>query len=261
MPVINKANETLGKKQLSTKVSPADSAKYALLPGDPARVLRAAKYLDDAHEVAYNREFRTWVGFYKGIKVIVTSTGVGCPSASIVVEELANIGVTHFIRIGSTAALQEGIHIGDLIINTACMRNEGTTRFYVKENFPGAADPFLMHALIDTARMYKKERGFNLFVGLNSCDDSFYGETPEWIEMLHKHKLLNVEMESAAVFVVAHMRGVKAAMIAGVSANLFTGEHSYAKENTGLVAAWENEIEIALESIVRYETHPEEYSI
>lgn len=235
------------------QIEPDDVARYVLLPGDPARVLRIAKYLDNAREIAYNREFRTWTGEYKGVRVSATSTGVGCPSASIAVEELANVGATHFIRVGSTAALQPGIALGDIIINTATMRNEGTTKFYVPARFPAAADHFLTHALIETAREFAKTREFQVHVGLNACDDAFYGETPAHLEMLHGYQLLNVDMESAAIFVVAHLRGLHAAMITAVSANLYTSEVVYEGElaNARLIAGWDNEIEIALETISR----------
>ena len=81
----------------------------ALMPGDPFRVPLVAEYLDDAREVAHKREHRTMVGTYKGREITVTSTGMGCPSTAIAVEELARVGVTSFIRVGSTAALQPGI--------------------------------------------------------------------------------------------------------------------------------------------------------
>jgi uridine phosphorylase len=253
MKILNKAEVTAGKKQGATKLSPEDVGKWALLPGDPDRVLRVGKYLEGAREIAFSREFRTVTGTYKGIHITATSTGIGCPSASIAIENLANIGVTHFIRIGSTAALKPEMKRGDIVINTAAMRNEGTTKFYVRDAFPAAADHFLVHALIETALEYREERGFNLHVGLNACDDAFFGETPEWIEMLVEHKLTNIEMESAAIFTIAHLRGLKAAMIAAVSANLVTSDFDYTGENEPLVQGWENEIEIALESIVRYE--------
>ena len=259
--IFDKAKFTAGKLQYALQVKPGDVGKYVLLPGDPDRVARIGKHLEGAREIAFNREFRTWTGTYKGITVSATSTGIGCPSASIALEELANVGATHFIRVGSTAALQPHIQVGDIIVNTAAMRNEGTTRFYVRDGFPAAADHMLTHALIEAALALKPSRGFGLHVGLNACDDAFYGETPKHIAMLQEHRLLNVEMESAAIFTVAHLRGLKAAMITGVSANLVTSDVVYEGEqaNQRLVNAWENEIEIALEAIYRYEHLPQDY--
>jgi uridine phosphorylase len=257
MAILNKAEVTLGKRQNGTRLAPGDVGQYVLLPGDPDRVLRVAKYVSDAHEVANHREFRTWTGTFEGITVSAISTGIGCPSASMAVEELANIGVTHVIRIGSTAALQPGMKMGDLVISTGTMRNEGTTRFYVRDGFPAVPDHFLTHALIETAVDFRARNGkdFGIFVGAGACDDAFYGETPEWIEMLSKYKLLNIEMEGSAIFTVAHLRGLKAAMIAGVSANLATSDYIYGASNDKLADAWEIEIQVALETIARYHRH------
>ncbi len=253
MSMLDKADVTRGKMQYHVRVKPGDVGRYVLLPGDPDRVLRIAKYLTDPEEIVFHREYRTVTGTYKGITVSATSTGIGCPSAAIAVEELANVGATHFIRVGSTGALQPHVETGDIVINTASMRNEGTTRFYVDDGFPAAADHFLTHALIEAALDLREERGYRLHVGLNSSDDAFYGETPEFIQKLVDHKLLNVEMESAAVFTIAHLRGLKAAMVCGVSGNLVTADVEYEGENTRLVKAWEDAIAIALEGIYRYE--------
>ena len=141
------------------RVRPGDVGKYVLLPGDPDRVLRIAKYLDDAREITFHREYRTCTGTYKGIPISATSTGIGCPSAAIAVEELANVGATHFIRVGSTGALQPGIKIGDLIVSTGSMRNEGTSRFYAAfdpiapfdPNHAGSREQHAIHELQDRA--------------------------------------------------------------------------------------------------------------
>ena len=250
---LDKASRTMGKIQYHIKVGPGDVGQYVLLPGDPDRVLRIAKYLSNAQEVMFHREYRTWTGEYKGIKVSATSTGIGCPSAAIAVEELANVGAKVFIRVGSTGALQSEIKTGDIVINTGSMRNEGTTRFYLPDGFPTMADHFLTHALIEAAVKQREERGFGLHVGLNVTDDAFYGETPELIESLSAHGLLNVEMESAAIFAVAQKRDLIAGMVCGVSGNLVMADVVYEKENIRLVQAWEDAIVIALEAIVRYE--------
>ncbi|MEE3228913.1 MAG: nucleoside phosphorylase, partial [Chloroflexota bacterium] len=203
-----------------------------------------------------NREFKTITGIYQGISVSVMSTGIGCPSASIAVEELANAGATHFIRVGSTAALQPGIRTGDIIVNTAAQRNDGTTRAYVPEGYPAVADHFLTHSLIEASGELQKTNDFAYHVGLNACDDAFYGETPEWIKKLSDKKLLNIEMESSAIFVVAQLRQLHAAMVCGVSGNLVASDYDYdqgEKNNDRLVQAWENAIQIALKAICIYD--------
>ena len=207
-------------------------------------------------QVANSREFRTITGSYRGIPVSATSTGVGCPSASIAVEELINAGATHFIRVGSTAALQPHIRTGDIVINTGVVRNDGTTRAYVPDTYPAIADHFLVHALIESARDLRPEPGFELHIGIGACDDAFYAETPEWIERHAALGLLNIEMESSAIFTVAQLRGVQAAMVCGVSGNLRVAEYDYDRGEHGnrrLVAAWENAITIALEAVLRYD--------
>ena len=148
---------TWGKKQYHSHLKPGDVGKCVLLPGDPARSDRVAKCLDNAALVANNREHRTFTGYYKGVKVSVTSTGMGCPSAAIAAEELMNIGAECLIRIGSSAALQDGISIGDLMISTGSMKNEGTSRFYVPDCFPSVPDFDLTRTIIDTAREMQPE--------------------------------------------------------------------------------------------------------
>jgi len=251
--MLNKDEKTLGKRQYHIHLSPGDIGKYVLLPGDPKRSDRVANYLDNAELKADNREHRTFTGFYKGVKISVTSTGMGCPSAAIAAEELINIGAECLIRIGSTGALQPEIKIGDLIISTGSMKNEGTSKFYVPDCFPAVPDFDLTRTLIDTAYAMQKELGYSVFYGINATDDAFYGETPEWIDKLHKLGCLNVEMESSALYTVCHRRKRKAAMISAVSGNLVTADVVYETTNDRLVQGWEDEIRVVLEAIYRFE--------
>ena len=243
-------------RQYATRIRRGDVGRYVLLPGDPDRVDRIAAHLVDADLVAHSREFRTVTGSYRGIRVSATSTGVGCPSASIAVEELVNAGATHFIRVGSTAGIQPDIRTGDIVINTGVLRNDGTSRAYVPDTYPAVADHFLVHALIEAAYHRRRDGGFNVHIGLGACDDAFYAETPEWIERHAKLGLINIEMESSAIFTVAQLRGVHAAMVCGVSGNLVAADFDYDRGEHGnqrLVGAWENAIAIALEAIVGYD--------
>ena len=255
MSTFNKAAIDTDIRQYATRIKKGEVGDYVLLPGDPDRVRRIGNHLENVVAVADNREFKTITGRYKGIIVSAMSTGIGCPSASIAVEELANAGAAHFIRVGSTAAIQPDIKTGDIVINTAALRNDGTTRAYVPDTYPAAADHFLTHALIQAATARRKEQDFALHIGLNACDDAFYAETPAWIERMAKYGLLNIEMESSAIFAVAHLRKLKAAMVCGVSGNLVAADYDYDQGEHGnqrLVNAWENAISIALEAIVLY---------
>lgn len=253
MSITNKSELTLGiAKQYHIDLSKNDVGGYALLPGDPARSDIVAKYLDDAVLVGHKREHKSFSGFYKGIKVTVCSTGMGCPSAAIAMEELANIGVHTFIRIGSSAALKPDIKIGDLIINTASMKNEGTSKFYVPDNFPAVADLDVTHALIQTAREMLADTDIGVHWGIGATDDAFYGETPEWFDDLVKLGVMNVEMEASALYTIGHKRNLRAACICAASMN-HVNQEFIEGENVRLKQGWEEEIKVVLETIYRLE--------
>ncbi len=246
----DKYEVTKGVHQYHIAMGPGDIGEYVLLPGDPARSDRVAKYLDDAKLISNHREHRTFTGTYKGIKVSVTSTGMGCPSTAIAAHELANIGAKTLIRIGSTAAFKDEIKIGDLVITEGAMKEEGTSKFYVPDGFPAVPDLEFTYTLIKTAREMAKDR--NVFSGITASSDAFYTDN-DWNDRLIKIGVTNCDMEASALFTVAHMRGIKAAAIMGVSSNLKTGEYIYTTENVKLAQAWEEEIKITLETIYRME--------
>lgn len=249
MEILEKGSKTLGKKQYHIQLSPGDIGDYVLLPGDPARSDRVAKYLTDVKLVGNNREHKSYTGYYKGVKISVTSTGMGCPSAAIATEELINIGAKCLIRIGSTAAIQPGIRIGELIVSTGSMKNEGTSKFYVPDCLPAVPDFEFTRELIDTC----KSSGYKYRYGINASDDAFYGETPEWIQKLSKLKILNIEMESSAIFTICHLRNVRGAMVSAVSGNLVENDVIYETTNTELVNGWEHEIDVVLNTIASFD--------
>ena len=127
--LVNKGAVGVGVRQYHIGIAPGEVSSVALLPGDPFRVPLIAEFLTDVTDVAHNREHRTMTGLYKGKVITATSTGMGCPSTAIAVEELARVGVTSFIRVGSSAALQNGIEPGDLLVSEGTLRNDGTTAF------------------------------------------------------------------------------------------------------------------------------------
>ncbi|MCL5429815.1 MAG: nucleoside phosphorylase [Chloroflexi bacterium] len=251
---LDKSKRTLGQPQYHIQVRPGEVGKYVLLPGDPDRVLRIARHLENPKEIAFHREHRTCTGTYKGIVISATSTGMGCPSTAIAVEELANVGATHFVRVGSTGALQRGMNIGDIVVSTGAMRMDGASRYYARDGFPALSDYFLSKALFETGIERQKIHGYGVFLGMNATSDAFYGETPDLLQMLSDHRVLNVEMEASVLFTIATMRGLKAGMVCAVSGNLLTNEVIYDRPNTGLIQGWEEAIEISLEAIYLYET-------
>jgi uridine phosphorylase len=249
--VVDKSSAGIGARQFHIDIAPGEVSTVALLPGDPFRVPLVADYLEDAREVAHKREHRTMVGTYRGRQVTVTSTGMGCPSTAIAVEELARVGVTSFIRVGSSAALQPGIQPGDLIVSEGSFRNDGTSDAYVPKGYPAVPDLELTQALVRAARIVGPKHDLGVHAGLNVTDDAFYAESPAWTQQMSGLGLLNVEMESSALFVVARQRGLRAGMVCAVSSNLVAGTSVYDEEaHRRLAVGWGASVEAALEAIV-----------
>ena len=182
--IVDKSSIGLGGRQFHVGVAPGEVSTVVLMPGDPFRVPLVAEYLDDPVDVAHKREHRTMKGTYQGREITVTSTGMGCPSTAIAVEELARVGVTSFIRVGSTGALQEGMEPGDLVISQGSFRNDGTTDAYVPKGYPAVPDLEITLELERVARERAPAHGLAVHVGLNITDDAFYAESPEWTQQM-----------------------------------------------------------------------------
>ncbi|GAA2011219.1 nucleoside phosphorylase [Nakamurella flavida] len=254
--IVDKSAAGVGARQYHIGIAPGEVGTVALLPGDPFRVPFVAEFLTDVKDIAHNREHRTMTGMYRGRLITATSTGMGCPSTAIAVEELARVGVTSFIRVGSTAALQPGIRPGDLLVSEGSLRNDGTTAAYVHPGYPAVPDPTITLELAARSRaLLAAEPGADWAVhsGLNASDDAFYAETPEWIGQLNAMGILNVEMESSAMYVVARLRGLRAGMICACSSNLVDGASLYDEANSRLKDGWMRSIEAALETAVALE--------
>lgn len=186
------------------------NADCAVLPGDPARLDRIAKELSDVRELAYNREFRSLEGTYEGMRVVACSTGIGGSSAAIAVEELHNLGVTSMIRIGSCGALQKGIALGDLIFACGAVRDEGTSKAYADIRFPAVPDTALLFACVD----YAAKQGWKSHTGIVHSHESFYIDTNAEEEAYwSKAGVLGADMETAALFTVGSLRGIRTASI------------------------------------------------
>lgn len=232
--------------------------KYAILPGDPARVDRIAGLLDDPVPLAYNREFRSLKGTYKGIDVLALSTGIGGCSAGIAIEELHNIGVEAMIRIGSCGALQKGIGLGELILVSAAVRDDGTSRTYVPEIFPAVSDFTLLRCCADAA----DSLGIRYHEGIAHSHESFYHDEADAVSAFWSSKgVLGADMESAALLTVARLRGVRAASILnnvvlyGQDTADAIGDYNGGENLTA--EGEKNEILTALEAFVRLDGLPE----
>ena len=207
-------------RQYHTKLLATDVARYVLLPGDPGRVPFIAARLGGASEVGRNREFVTHTGTLDGVRVSATSTGIGAPSAAIAVEELIALGADTFIRLGTAGAIADDLHVGDLCVAQAAVRQDGTSSAYMPTAYPAIAAHDVTGALMQAAH----SQGRRFRAGIVESTDSFqadvYPETmpqaPDSIEMWRRAKVLCIEMETSALFVVASVRGVRAGALLGI---------------------------------------------
>lgn len=211
----------MNEKQLfHIAITPEQGAKYAILPGDPGRVAKIADFIDNPQPLAQNREFTSYCGTLCGERVIVMSTGIGGPSAAIALEELALAGLQTAVRIGTCGGIQTDVIAGDLIIPTAAVRMEGTSKEYAPIEYPAAADFGIVSALVSAA----KENGFRYHTGVIQSKDSFYGQhsphtMPVDYELTNKWNswkklgVLASEMETAALFTVGAVRHIRVGCI------------------------------------------------
>ena len=210
-----------GERQFHIQTLPEEVGRYVILPGDQGRVPKIAALLENAVQVAQNREYNVYTGYLDGEKVTVCSTGIGGPSAAIAVEELIKCGADTFIRIGTSGGMDLKVSGGDLCIASAAVRGEGTTAEYLPPDYPAAADFKVITALAQAAQELSSNETGNMFhVGVVHSKDSFYGEVEpdsspmaadikqRWESYL-KCGCLTSEMECAAVFAVCTARRVR----------------------------------------------------
>ncbi|MGN0378340.1 MAG: uridine phosphorylase [Butyrivibrio sp.] len=213
-------------RQYHIQVAKGEVGRYVILPGDPKRCEKIAAYFDNAELIADSREFVTYTGELDGVKVSVTSTGIGGPSASIAMEELYRCGADTFVRIGTCGGMQPEVKSGDIVIATGAIRMEGTSREYAPIEFPAVANLDVTNALVKAAGI----KGVDYHTGVVQCKDSFYGQhepevKPVSYELLNKWEAwkklgcLASEMESAAIFTVASSLRVRAGSCFLVMAN------------------------------------------
>jgi uridine phosphorylase len=228
-----------------------DVGKVALLPGDPGRVPRIAKYLKGWKPLASHREYTSYGGYSGKEYVVVMSTGIGGPATAIAIEELARLGVKTMIRVGTCGAIQPGISPGDVIIADASVRLDGTTRQYVMDGYPAAATPEVVLALRDSARKLRKRA----HVGVAASTDSFYvgqgrpgfeGYFPSHLTGLMKDmrdaRVLCFEMESSTLFTLGRIFGLRTGAVFAVVANRATNAF---KVDAGV----EDAIRVAVEAV------------
>ncbi len=220
-------------------------ARYVLLPGDPGRVPMIAERLAGqaggkmSHgALAHRREYCTHLTDVRGVPVLVTSTGIGGPSAAIAIDELAQLGVTTFIRVGTTGAIQDYIQVGDVVIATGAVRLDGASVQYAPIEYPAVAHHEVILALIQAARQIAPSLGYRFHVGVTASTDTFYpaqerkdsfsgyvprrfqGMTEEWRRL----GVLNYEMEAATLLTLCGSFGLRGGCVTGVLANRASGD-------------------------------------
>ncbi len=221
--------------QIITGLGEGDVAGYAFLPGDPGRVPKISEGWDNLQEVCRVREYVVHTGTVNGVRMTAASTGIGGPSLAILVEEMAKLGTHTFIRLGNSGAIADQVQLGDYVISTGAVRDEGTSRSYVGLEYPAVADYRVVSALVEAAR----ESGERFHTGLTVSVDGFYSRNKvtgpngailpmsfggyeqsgmndvcaDW----KRARVLNVEMESATLFTMANLFGLRAGTICTVS--------------------------------------------
>ncbi|MGB9709456.1 MAG: nucleoside phosphorylase [Infirmifilum sp.] len=207
-----------GDAQYHIRCRKGDVGKYVILPGDPGRVPLIARHLENAVKIAQNREYVTYTGYWKGIRVSVTSTGIGSPAATIAVEELANVGAEVFIRLGTCGGVEPSVHAGDIIVAQAAVRGEGASKEYLPTEYPAVADHDVVEALLRSSR----KLGIPVKTGIVWTHDAYYrgtwvGEMPPQARRVYEPWLeggvLCVENEVSGIYVVSRIRRKKAGAV------------------------------------------------
>jgi len=223
----------VGGKMYHIDLGPGDIPPYVLLPGDPGRVDAIARTWDSYEIVAHHREYRSARGRYRGAPIAALSTGIGGPSAAIAVEELAEIGAHTLIRVGTTGAIQADIRPGDIVIASASVRFDCASGEYAPPEYPAAASPEAVLALVEAA----ERLGLRYHVGVVASTATFHlGQSRPgyrgytWsaaerrIEDLRRMGVLSFEMESATIYTLAGLYGLRAGCVCAAIANRVTNE-------------------------------------
>lgn len=216
-------------------------ATIAVLPGDPGRVEPLARQLgENLSFIACHREYTSWLTHIGGVPVLVCSTGMGGPSVAICLEELARMGIAQVIRVGTTGTIQPQINPGEVIINKASVRLDGTSHHYAPASFPAVASFTVTGALVEAAQACAAPHHVGIAVSSDTFwpgqerYDSFTGYVPlqfqGTMEEWQRLGALNYEMETSALFVTCQALGIKAGAVCGVVAKRTDGEGIVPKE-------------------------------
>ena len=237
---------------IHVRADPGDYAEACLLPGDPLRARYIAEtYLDGTVERNTERGLLGYTGDFEGRPVSVQATGMGCPSAAIVIEELVQLGVKRMLRVGTCGGLQPDLALGDLIIAVTAIPADATARHLIGADIHcPTSDWELVHGAVHHA----KELGQPLRVGPIVSSDLFYNPDGEQYERWSKRGVLGVEMEAAVLFTLAALRGVRAGCLLTVSDVVVEGEFKRISDQE-LQAAVDGMTRVALATVTAEPKH------
>ena len=203
------------------RAEPGDYAEACLLPGDPLRAKHIAEtFFDDAREVNGERGMLGFTGTFRGRSVSVQSSGMGCPSAAIVIEELAMLGVKRILRVGTCGGLQPDMTLGELIVAISAVPADSTATHLVPEPHAPTADWELVHGAVHAA----KELGKAVRVGPVVSSDLFYNPDDGQYARWSARGILAVEMEAAVLFTLGALKNVQTGCLLTVSDVVVEGE-------------------------------------
>ncbi|MFC8532440.1 nucleoside phosphorylase [Streptomyces sp. NPDC057249] len=218
-------------------------ADAAILTGDPDRVPPLAAHLGKVTGQWQRRGYVVAETEFEGRPLLVCSTGIGGPSTAIAVEELAQLGVGRFVRVGTCGSIQRHINAGHVVISTGCVRDEGASHQYLPAEYPAVPDFGLLRAIVGAA----EESGFKHFVGRTHCKDAYYAEKPEGFPLaeywrgrwagLRAAGVLATEMEAAVLFALADVRSLRAAALFVATDDTLSAEQTFAALGAAAVAA------------------------
>lgn len=210
----------MNTKSLYLRASKEEISKYVVFSGDPLRVQKIITLMEDVKQIAVSREFHTYTGMYKGVRITITSTGIGGPSAAIAMEEMYDCGMEVAIRLGTVMGLKD--NLGKYIIPTGVMREESTSKVYVDASYPAVADFELLQCMNQSVINNKAEYENGLMCSM----DGYYAEMKESrlsnqmgtdvmgkINSYHKYNITGLDMESGVILTLANLMGIKGCVV------------------------------------------------
>jgi uridine phosphorylase len=225
-----------------------DVSEYVMLVGNPQRAEKVSHLLENPKLVNEYRLLYVYTGMYKGERITIATTGMGAPSTAIVLEELIHLGGKVFIRVGSAGGIAPNLNVGDVVIATASVRDDGTTPAYLRPSFPAVADFDVLSMMISVGKEIKKDVAYGVVIS----EDPFYIPYPkEEMDKFAQSGVKAIEMESGCVFIVSQFRGVKAGAVFGLDGNVYLNKIKPAGTEDIYKKAEDMAIKIGLESLYR----------